>query len=256
MIKKYLLVLQFLFTILGCGAAYSIRHRVMENEDMKEIAAKYRLNETQLREFNGLGRDDKLRPGDIIFVPINEASQDNPSLAAAKTLPKEDIFAKNPNIFHQPENIVEKQKSKDAEISSLPKKETAKGQTILSWPITGPILTKFGKTLGGESRGIDIGAPNGTPVSAAAKGKVSYSGVPARAFGPLIIVEHENNLFTVYSNLSERRAERGQAIKRGQIIGKSGGPKSSVPDHLHFEVRQEDRPIDPLSLLPSKSNSI
>lgn len=266
-----------LLALLGCGVSYSIRRRVGEGESLEKIAAEYNLSETSLREFNQLGPDDKLRPGDIVFIPIHEGGgeetvfnkkpenklTDQKSKNNLKTddpKPKVDVSKQKVDVSDKPKvdvskPIVEAPKEKQHPEQSGADRKTASAATLLDWPLRGSVLTKFRTQGGSENRGIDIGAPMGTPVSAAAAGKVSYSGIPARAYGPLIIIDHGNSLFTVYSNLSSGIAKEGQIVEKGSVIGESGGAKSSIPAHLHFEVRRDDKPIDPLLLLPSYQES-
>jgi len=87
-------------------------------------------------------------------------------------------------------------------------------------------------------------------VRAAAPGTVTYAGTPASVYGPLVILEHEGNLFTVYGNLRELRVEKGQRVEGGQTIGTSGSRDAVLPPHVHFEVRRGQEPVDPLLYLP------
>jgi murein DD-endopeptidase MepM/ murein hydrolase activator NlpD len=122
----------------------------------------------------------------------------------------------------------------------------------LQWPVRGRVLRGFDSGAGGENQGLDIGVPPGTEVKAAAAGTVTYAGTLARAYGPLVIIEHEGRLFTVYSRLRERYVARGQEIEAGEVIGTSGDASAGSRPHLHFEVRKEREPRDPLLFLPSQ----
>ena len=84
----------------------------------------------------------------------------------------------------------------------------------------------------------------------AGPGRVTYAGTPARAYGPMVILEHEGDLFTVYGNLGRLRVRGGQTVTAGQLLGSSGGPQGALPPHIHFEVRLQEEPVDPLLYLP------
>jgi murein DD-endopeptidase MepM/ murein hydrolase activator NlpD len=113
-------------------------------------------------------------------------------------------------------------------------------------------LRGFGTGPTGESRGIDLSLPQGTTVDAAAAGTVTYAGTPAETYGPLVILEHEGGLFTVYGNLSTYSVERGQRVTAGAAVGTSGGKHGDLPPHLHFEVRRGQQAVDPLLFLPPR----
>jgi murein DD-endopeptidase MepM/ murein hydrolase activator NlpD len=91
----------------------------------------------------------------------------------------------------------------------------------------------------------------GTPVEAAASGKVVYAGRLA-SYGALVVIEHERGAHTVYANLSEFTVRKGARVKEGQAIGRSGPEARALAPHVHFEVRQKGQPIDPSLLLPPR----
>ncbi len=124
----------------------------------------------------------------------------------------------------------------------------------LSWPVSGQITSSFGtrvhpvfntKTV---HTGIDIKAPKGTPVNAAEKGEVLFAGW-LRGFGQVIIIDHGGDLVTVYAHLSSMDVSEGQRITRGQTIGKVGNTGVTTAPHLHFEVREGSKAVDPLKYL-------
>lgn len=97
--------------------------------------------------------------------------------------------------------------------------------------------------------GFDLAAPTGTPVGAAAGGKVVHAG-PAGTYGNLVTVRHENGYETRYAHLSAVTVKAGETVQLGQQIGAVGSTGYSTGPHLHFEVRHEGKPIDPAPLLP------
>jgi murein DD-endopeptidase MepM/ murein hydrolase activator NlpD len=100
--------------------------------------------------------------------------------------------------------------------------------------------------------GIDLAAATGTGVAAAAGGTVVHAG-PAGTYGNLVTVRHENGFETRYAHLSAVDVSVGDVVEAGQDIGKVGTTGHSTGPHLHFEVRQDGRPVDPSPLLPLHS---
>ena len=125
----------------------------------------------------------------------------------------------------------------------------ANGDAItLVWPARGPVLYHFDET---RSKGVGIGGRAGDPVLAAADGRVVYAGSDLRGYGNLIILKHNNTYLTAYAHNQTLLVREDQTVRQGQKIAEMG---SSDADRvkLHFEVRRQGKPIDPLSLLPSR----
>jgi murein DD-endopeptidase MepM/ murein hydrolase activator NlpD len=121
------------------------------------------------------------------------------------------------------------------------------------WPLTGPLLRRFGPLGNGRvSEGINIGAPAGTPIRAAADGIVAYTGDEIAVFGGLILIKHGNGWITAYGHAETISVSRGQRVRRGQIIGRAGETGSVDQPQLHFEIRDNRKPVDPLKFLPPR----
>lgn len=116
----------------------------------------------------------------------------------------------------------------------------------LQWPVRGEIITQFN---GSSSKGIDIAGSAGTPVKAAAPGRVSYVGEGIRGYGKLILINHTGGMLTAYAHNSQISVREGQQVSAGQIIATMG---SSGTDRvkLHFEVRVNNKAVNPLDYLP------
>ena len=118
------------------------------------------------------------------------------------------------------------------------------------WPVRGRVITSYGaKTNGKSNDGINVAVPEGTPVKAAEDGVVAYSGNELKGYGNLILVRHSNGYVTAYAHASELMVKRGENIKRGQIIAKSGQSGEVGSPQLHFEIRKGSSPVDPLQFL-------
>jgi murein DD-endopeptidase MepM/ murein hydrolase activator NlpD len=118
----------------------------------------------------------------------------------------------------------------------------------LIWPVNGPVTSPFGMRWGRMHDGIDIGAPSGTPIHAAAAGTVIYAGW-MEGYGNLVVLDHGNGLSTAYAHQSSIAVGYGQTVTQGQVIGYVGSTGHSTGPHLHFEVRVNGSPVDPLGYL-------
>jgi murein DD-endopeptidase MepM/ murein hydrolase activator NlpD len=118
----------------------------------------------------------------------------------------------------------------------------------LIWPVDGPVTSPFGTRWGRMHEGIDIGVPMGTPIRAAGSGTVIYAGWMG-GYGNLTVIDHGNGLATAYGHQSGIAVGMGQTVSQGLVIGYVGSTGHSTGPHLHFEVRVNGVPVDPLSYL-------
>ncbi|HFC30447.1 MAG TPA: LysM peptidoglycan-binding domain-containing protein [Oceanospirillales bacterium] len=118
------------------------------------------------------------------------------------------------------------------------------------WPLKGKIISTFSST-DMTRKGIDIATTIGTPVYASNHGTVVYSGDGLRGYGELVIIKHSNNLLSAYAHNSSRTVKEGETVKQGQIIAKAGKGTDGKP-LLHFEIRLNGQPVNPLKYLPKR----
>jgi murein DD-endopeptidase MepM/ murein hydrolase activator NlpD len=116
------------------------------------------------------------------------------------------------------------------------------------WPVNGPVTSPFGMRWGRMHTGIDVGVPYGTPIHAAAAGRVIYAGW-MDGYGNLVFIDHGHGLSTGYAHQSSIGVSNGQAVTQGQVIGYVGCTGHCFGPHLHFEVRVNGTPVDPLGYL-------
>ena len=139
----------------------------------------------------------------------------------------------------------------------------ATGETVISWPVHGYITTLFHDpsypftSIVGQHSGLDIAVPQGTAIEAAAPGYVGrvYKG---QQYGYYVLIIHANGFATLYAHMSRIDVEQDQYVTRGQVIGLSGGRPGtpgagfSTGPHVHFEVRLNGIPVNPMPYLPSR----
>jgi len=158
-------------------------------------------------------------------------------------------------------------KPKLQQVAALPKAESAnlakatetpaeaKAEPVgalFRWPARGRIVAAFGaKPNGQQNDGINIALPEGTPVKAAEGGEVAYAGNELKGYGNLILIRHPNGFVTAYAHASELLVKRGEKVKRGEVIAKSGQTGNISSPQLHFEIRKGSTPIDPTPYLGS-----
>jgi murein DD-endopeptidase MepM/ murein hydrolase activator NlpD len=126
---------------------------------------------------------------------------------------------------------------------------TAGGNGTFQWPVSGPITSPFGMRWGTLHPGIDIGVPTGTPIHAAGSGTVIWCGWMS-GYGNLVMIDHHNGLATLYGHQSRVAVSCGEQVTTGQVIGYSGCTGFCTGPHVHFEVRVNGTPVDPLGYLP------
>lgn len=120
------------------------------------------------------------------------------------------------------------------------------GKFILEWPVHGPVVSSFDKT---RNKGIDIGGVPGEPVRAAAGGRVVYAGNALRGYGNLVIIKDNSTFLTAYAHNRVLLVKEGDPVIQGQEIAEMGKTDSDRVA-LHFELRREGQPVDPLAYLP------
>ena len=122
--------------------------------------------------------------------------------------------------------------------------------SALSWPVRGPILSGFGAVRGRRHHeGIDIKAPRGTLIRAAAAGRVIESR-RMRGYGNVVSIQHDDGVITVYAHMAEVWVRAGTWVTRGQPIATVGATGNATTPHLHFEVRRDGRARNPFAWMP------
>jgi murein DD-endopeptidase MepM/ murein hydrolase activator NlpD len=117
-----------------------------------------------------------------------------------------------------------------------------------AWPVQGTVVSPYGQRWGLLHSGVDIAAPAGTPIVAAASGRVLYSGSMS-GYGLIVVIEHAGGLATAYAHNSNNLVSAGQLVSQGETIAEVGCTGRCFGDHVHFEVRVAGNPVDPMAYL-------
>ncbi len=124
----------------------------------------------------------------------------------------------------------------------------AAADTVWLWPANGTLLATFDEAT---NKGVDIAGKPGDPVIASAAGKVVYSGSGLRGYGKLVIIKHDANYLTAYAHNQQLLVKEGESVTKGQKIAELGSTDADRPK-LHFEIRKQGRPVDPMKYLPAR----
>ena len=211
-----------------------VYHVVQSGQTPYRIARTYGMDVRQLIRVNRISDPASVPIGARLWIPgarrvLYVSSQDNPK----RPVPKKKAIRK-----------------KTAKKRSNKKRAPVKN--YLRWPVKGTLTSTFGKRGGRKHEGIDIGASKGTPIYAAADGQVMFSDWGPTGYGLMVIIKHKHHLTTVYAHNSKNWVRKNAWVKRGQKIASIGKTGRATGPHLHFEVRNDTQPRNPLKYLPSK----
>ena len=198
-----------------------MHHVVRPGENLFRIAKAYDVPLAELARLNGIRDAARIRAGQRIFIP-----------GATQLLPVEIITPADAPAA--------------AQSAPLPQESSEDG---LLWPVSGMINSSFGPRGASFHDGIDIAAPEGTPIVAIERGEVAYSD-QLRGYGNIVIIRHAGAIISVYAHNQINLVREGQQVERGAVIAKVGSTGRVTGPHLHFEIRKHNAAQDPLRYLP------
>jgi lipoprotein NlpD len=249
------LYLSAAFALAGTGCAPAgVYHVVEPGQTLYRIAKTYAVDETQLAKVNGITDPKRLEVGQRLYIPGATQTQRVPPRALPKSAsPSAASVPSPPPAKRAPKAPVPKAKPAAEDPTLLGKAEVIPGLPpapgTFAWPVRGQVVSAFGSGDGKAGKGIEIAVPLGTPVTAAAAGKVIYSGT-IRGFGNLVILEHADNYFTVYGFNSKNLVPIDSFVGQGDRIALSGAPSGGKSPRLHFEIRKGKTAANPIFYLP------
>ncbi|MBI2065475.1 MAG: peptidoglycan DD-metalloendopeptidase family protein [Candidatus Zambryskibacteria bacterium] len=185
-----------------------VRHVVKGGDTLQSVANKYKADLGDILSYNGLAASSKIKPGDIIIIPDGVISATQTSLAKASGVQMSQAYPTYTGYYLR--------------------------------PVSGR------KTQGIHgNNGVDLAAPTGTPILAAADGKVivSRNGGYNGGYGTYVVINHSNGTQTLYAHMSRNNVSVGQNVAQGQTIGAVGSTGKSTGPHLHFEIRGARNPF-------------
>tara|TARA_B110000037_G_scaffold184151_1_gene212791 strand:+ start:121 stop:1110 length:990 start_codon:yes stop_codon:yes gene_type:complete len=251
-------------------------HTVRKGDTLYSIAQIYDIDYKNLAEWNNLENPGAISIGQqlrlsspnimvkpaIFALPDPESSQTvqqpiSESTSAATLLKTEPKALKLPYSkqaiakLKAPEEALPAavKNSKNENPTELNAAARDKGGIKWIWPTEGRISSHFLKS----TKGMDISGKIGQPVLASAAGKVVYSGTGLRGYGKLLIIKHNNAYLSAYAHNNKLLVKEGQTVSRGQVIAEMGKTDSKLV-RLHFEIRKNGKPVDPLKYLPRISS--
>ena len=229
-------------------------HVVNPGESLTAIAHKYKIPLVELAKANKIEPYAQIKMGDKLTIPGRQAVLTPPAAAA----PPAQAAASAKPAPVQPQKLAAADTPHTARVltpaTDTPAADggskTADATPAFRWPVRGRIITGFGpKPNGQQNDGINLAVPEGTPVKAAEDGVVAYAGNELKGYGNLVLIRHPNGFVTAYAHASELMVKRGDQIKRGQVIARSGQTGTVTSPQLHFEIRKGSAPVDPTQYL-------
>jgi len=207
-------------------------HVVRRGQTLYRIARTYGVDPGDLMRTNGIADPRTLEVGQELFVPGATRVLEVPDTPGAPLPASTEPPAPRParaEVGHD--------------------EAPGSARAVLAWPLRGVLYGRFGARGGAHHDGIDIAAPEGSPVQAAADGTVIFVGKQS-GYGNVVILRHEHGLVTVYAHNSAALVREGEHVTRGQQVARVGQTGRTTGPHLHFEVRDGVRPKNPLLYLP------
>ena len=242
-----------------------VTHRVAPGETLYAIAWRYGLDYKGLARANNIDRSYTILPGQTLYLRDNVGSGASPNSAKisrhgrqanaskkSRVTTRRSVKTTAPTQSSRTISETRGRKTKGRETTS---RETKGGKGTINWrwPATGKLLAGFSKQQD-LKKGIDIAGNRGDPVVAAAAGKVVYAGSGLRAYGNLVIIKHSEVYLSAYAHNQRLRVKEGDSVKRGQRIADMGfsGTGTGGTPKLHFQIRRDGKPVNPLPLLPKR----
>jgi len=200
----------------GKGGVY---HRVERHQTLYRICKTYGVDLKTVASLNRISDPSKIQAGQRIFIP-----------GARKVLNVEIAID-------------------DVAAESAEKERGGHKKPDFIWPVEGRIADLFQESEDKRHQGIDISCALGTPVKASSAGKVIYSNNRIKGYGNLVILRHSEEFVTIYAHHQANLTEEGDWVEKGQIIGRVGKTGRATGPHLHFEIRRNNKAVDPLLFL-------
>jgi len=202
--------------------------KVRKGDSLYKIGLRYDVSISQLASINGLKSPYTIHPGQTLKLSSKQALRAKPASATKSA------------------STTTRKKAATTASSSL---SGGNASVSWQWPARGKLITTF-QSNKSNRKGIDIAGKEGNAVKAAASGKVVYSGNGLISYGNLVIIKHNRTYLSAYAHNRKLLVKEGESIRAGQKIAELGQTGADSP-RLHFEIRKNGKPVNPLRYLPS-----
>jgi lipoprotein NlpD len=226
-------------------------YKVQPGDTLTSIAAAFGRDVKEIARWNGIDDPSRIRVGQTLRVvpPAEETAAVMPvtPTGPATTRPL-DSPAAAPSS--PPAPTPPAAETAPGPVAAIPETKPAPPAATADWiwPASGRVVDKFDEK---RNKGIGIAGKEGDPVVASADGQVVYSGSGLRGYGNLVILKHNDDFISAYAHNKQILVKQGQMVKRGQRIAEVGRSDTTEPK-LHFEIRRQGKPVDPLAYLPPR----
>jgi murein DD-endopeptidase MepM/ murein hydrolase activator NlpD len=235
-------------------------HTVRPGETLFSLGRTYGVSPYAIADLNRLPHSATLQTGQVVQIPggqgatrIAAAEPAVPAITTSETIATKDVSRIDaPKPVTAEEIPLASPTEPDVQTAQAPAPQPAAepGTGGMRWPVKGKVISEFGsKPNGLRNEGINIAVPEGTSVRAADSGIVAYAGNELKGYGNLVLIRHEGGWVTAYAHNKELFVQRGDTVKRGDVIAKAGQTGSVSTPQLHFEVRKGATAMDPMKFL-------
>lgn len=232
-------------------------YEVQPGDSLAKIARSNGVSVDALKKANGLNTAS-IRIGQKLVIPagggavVAEKVITDKTTTASVPVNKEkkvETAEKKPEAYKAPVKTVSvTEATQKSDVTEDAPEATGIGK--YRWPVRGAVIAGYGANVeGNRNEGIDISVPEGTPIKAAENGVVIYSGSSLKELGNAVLVRHDDGTVTVYGNAGGLNVQRGQKIQRGQTVATSGMSGNATRPKVHFEVRKNATPVNPMTFL-------
>ncbi|MBD9372162.1 peptidoglycan DD-metalloendopeptidase family protein [Rhizobium sp. ARZ01] len=224
-------------------------YEVQPGDSLARIAARNGVSVDALKKANGLTAAS-IRVGQKLTIPAASAPATDKTMTASVPDAKKAIepVEKKAEAYAPVKTQTVAEVETKADMTDDAPESTGIGK--YRWPVRGAVIAGYGANVeGSRNEGIDISVPEGTPVKAAENGVVIYSGSSLKELGNAVLVRHDDGTVTVYGHASSLNVQRGQKVQRGQTLAASGMSGNAARPKLHFEVRKNASPVNPMTFL-------
>lgn len=240
-----------------------MEHRVGARDTLSGLAQMYGVQTSRLAQINKLSAPYRLQQGQVLRIPSTVKRQQERQIAAASAQKTVNAAPPQPQSA-TPKTVIQKETPKPVVVSKPPAPAKVRQAHIppavttvskvsrqgFIWPVKGKIISSYGPKAGHlHNDGINIAAPRGTAVAAAADGTVAYVGDALAGYGNLILIRHDSGMVTAYAHLDRVTVSKGGRVRQGQAIGTVGSTGTVANAQLHFEIRKGIETLDPKKYL-------